>query len=114
MYPCPRCLIPKAEIPKIGTEEDHRTREESRRTDSVERQGQIERARKNLYEDGYAVSGDHVNGMLKHGSLVPTKVGRLDHTRIITEPASECILTSTFQVQFQLLSDAHCRPAARI
>jgi hypothetical protein len=80
MYPCHRCLIPKGDIPKFGTEEDHRTREELRRVDSIERQGRVEGARKNLYENGYALSGDYVDGALKHGSLVPTKVGRLHWT----------------------------------
>jgi hypothetical protein len=74
LYPCPRCLVAKDEIFKIGREDDRRTREESRRTDSIERQGRVEEARKNLYQNGYALSGDHVDGALKNGSLVPTKV----------------------------------------
>ena len=74
LYPCPRCLVPKDEIFKIGTEDDRRTRGESRRVDSVERQGRVEEARTNLYENGYALSGEHVDGALKKGSLVPTKV----------------------------------------
>jgi hypothetical protein len=74
LYPCPRCLIPKEQIFKIGREDDRLTREESRRVDTIERQGRVEQARKNLYEHGYALSGDHVDGFLKDGSLVPTKV----------------------------------------
>jgi hypothetical protein len=74
LYPCPRCLIPKDEIFKIGREEDQRTREEQRRVDTVERQNRVNQARTDLYENGYALSGDHVDGALKKDSLVPTKV----------------------------------------
>lgn len=82
MFPCPRCLIPRAEIYKIGTNVDRRKRDELRRTDSIERQDRIKQARKNLYENGYALTAECVDGMLKDGSLVPTKVGRL-HLAII-------------------------------
>ena len=81
-------------------EEDHCTHEELQQTDSIEQQSWIERAQKNIYKDGYVVSRDHINGMLKDGSLVPTKVGRLHHTCIISEPTLECVLASSFQVQF--------------
>lgn len=74
LYPCPRCLVPKDEIFKIGRDDDRRTREELRRVDNAERQGRVEQARTNLYGSGYALSGDHVDGILKNGSLVPTKV----------------------------------------
>lgn len=74
LCPCPRCLIPKDEIFKIGREDDRCTREELRRVDTTERQARVEQARKNLYESGYALGGDHVDGFLKEGSLVPTKV----------------------------------------
>jgi hypothetical protein len=80
MYPCIRCLILKDEIPKLGMEEDRQTRERLRRVDSVERQARVEGARKNLYENGYAITADCVDGILKDGSLIPTKVGRLHHT----------------------------------
>ena len=38
LYPCPRCLIPKEEISKIGSEDDRRTRRELQRVDNIERQ----------------------------------------------------------------------------
>jgi hypothetical protein len=74
MYPCPRCLVPKDKIPEIGRDEDRCTRTELGRTDTVERQGRVDQARKNLYDSGYALAGDYVDGMLKDGSLVPTRV----------------------------------------
>ena len=77
MYPCPRCLVSKDKIPEIGKDEDRRTRVELGRTDTVERQGQVDQARKNLYEGGYALTGDYVDGILKGSSLVPTRVRQL-------------------------------------
>ena len=74
IHPCPRCLVLKDKIPEIGRDEDRRTRVESSRTDTIERQAQVDQARKNLYEDGYALAGDHVDGILKDSSLVPTRV----------------------------------------
>jgi hypothetical protein len=74
LYPCPRCLIPKDEIFKIGREEDRNFRKESRRVDSADRQRRVEQARKNLYESGFVVTSVHVDGILKQDSLIPTKV----------------------------------------
>ena len=74
LYPCPRCLIPKEEIPKIGTEDDRHTRKELQRADTTERQDRVQQVRRNLYENGYALTGDYVDGYLKEGSMVPTKV----------------------------------------
>jgi len=73
-YPCPRCLVPKDKIPEIGKDEDRRIRTELRRMDTAERQAMVDQARKNLYEHGYALSGDSVDGILKDSSLVPTRV----------------------------------------
>ena len=74
LYPCPRCLIQKEDISKIGTDDDRRAREELRRSDTVERRDRVEQARENLYVHGYALTGDYVDGFLKEGSMVPTKV----------------------------------------
>jgi uncharacterized protein YcbX len=74
LYPCPRCSIPKDDIFKIGREDDRQVREELQRSDNAERQEQVNHARTNLYEKGYSLTGDYVDGMLKEGSLVPTKV----------------------------------------
>ena len=51
--------------------------------DSVEWQGRVEGAQKDLYENGYALSGDCVDEVLKEGSLVPTKVWRLRHMFVL-------------------------------
>lgn len=72
--PCPRCLIPIDQIQAIGREEDRKLREESCRRDDAQRQKKVDDARRSLYDEGYAITGDHVDGLLKEESLVPTKV----------------------------------------
>ena len=74
LHPCPQCSIRKEDIFKLGREDDRHTREELRRADTTERQAQVEQARTDLYENGYALTGDRVDGFLKEASLVPTKV----------------------------------------
>ena len=101
MFPCPRCLVPKDEIYKIGTDVDRCRREESQRTDSIERQDRIKQARKNLYENGYALSAECVDGMLKDGSLVPTKVGTLHLALIIVLTLLQNVFSQAlFQFRF--------------
>jgi hypothetical protein len=47
MYPCPRCLVAKDQIPEMGKDEDRCIRTELARTDSLERQGRVDQARRN-------------------------------------------------------------------
>ena len=72
--PCPRCRVSINEIQAIGREDDRKRREETRRRDDIERRKKVDEARKSLYDEGYAINGDHVDGLLKSESLVPTKV----------------------------------------
>ena len=62
------------QIHAIGREDDRKRREETRRQDDTERRRKVDDARKSLYDEGYAIAGDHVDGLLKDKSLVPTKV----------------------------------------
>ena len=50
------------EIPNLGTTEDRKMRIEKQRADSDEHQTLVKDARKKLYDEGYAVDGDHVDG----------------------------------------------------
>ena len=72
--PCPRCLVSVDQICAVGREDDQKWRKESCRQDNAERRKKVDDARKSLYDDGYAITGDHVDGLLKDESLVPTKV----------------------------------------
>ena len=62
------------EIPNLGTPEDRKARVEKLRVNSDEHQMLVKNARKKLYEEGYAVDGENVDGLLKGESLVPTEV----------------------------------------
>jgi len=62
------------EIPDLGTVEDRQKRVERSRVDSDEHQTLVKDARKKLYDEGYAVDGENVDGLLKGESLVPTEV----------------------------------------
>lgn len=108
LYPCPRCLVPKDQIFKIGREDDRCIREELRRVDDVERQGRVDEARTNLYENGYALSGDKVDGALKDGSLVPTLVNppnpcSLHHADLLQNAFSQTLFKFGFDF-FRMLT----------
>jgi len=67
-------LVSIDQIYALGQEDDRKRREETRRQDDAERRKKVDDARKSLYDEGYAISGDRVDGLLKGESLVPTKV----------------------------------------
>jgi hypothetical protein len=73
-HPCPRCLVSIDQIPAIGRDDDRKRRDKTRRQDNAERQNNVNDARRILYEEGYAITGDRVDGLLKEGSWVPTMV----------------------------------------
>jgi len=73
-HPCPRCLVTTDKIHAIGREDDRKRREELRRCDNIERRKKVDEAREWLYDKGYAITGDKVDGLLKDESMVPTKV----------------------------------------
>ena len=76
--PCPRCTISIEQISAMGREDDRKRREELCRRDDTERRERVEEARANLYDKGYAITGDWVDGLLKDCSMVPTKVFPFD------------------------------------
>ena len=71
LYPCPRCLVIKGDIPEVGSFLDMKNRQKSARVYSIEN---VEIARKAIFDSGRSISyrGDH--DMLKMGSWVPTRV----------------------------------------
>lgn len=72
--PCVRCLVTTPQIPSLGTTEDRLLRQTQPRLESEERQQRVKDARDKLYREGYVITGDHVDGVLKDESLVPTQV----------------------------------------
>ncbi|KAF7317494.1 hypothetical protein MKEN_00835800 [Mycena kentingensis (nom. inval.)] len=71
-YPCPRCLILKAQIPETGTVHDLARRAKIR-VDQETWRGDVDRARVRIFEHNNAVEGDVVEGILGVHSWVPVK-----------------------------------------
>ena len=72
--PCVWCLVTTPQIPTLGTAEDRMLRQTQLRVESEERQQLVKDAREKLYREGYVITGDKVDGVLKDESLVPTLV----------------------------------------
>lgn len=75
--PCPRCLIPKERLPKVGTVNDMVQRDTLSRHDTEDRRAKVLSARRLIYEGQYNVDTAQVEALLKSESLVPTIVSVL-------------------------------------
>ncbi|KIJ32462.1 hypothetical protein M422DRAFT_265630 [Sphaerobolus stellatus SS14] len=71
--PCPRCLVKKDDIPRIGMKADRNTREKKPHIDTEDYRSKVESARNAIYHDGFVVNGNIVDGLLKAESLTATK-----------------------------------------
>jgi hypothetical protein len=72
--PCPRCLVLKTKIHKLGMKSDTRDRQKLVRVDSETRRDVVELARKLLFQKGLAISSDRIKDILYEGSLTVTRV----------------------------------------
>ncbi|OCB90166.1 hypothetical protein A7U60_g2627 [Sanghuangporus baumii] len=69
-YPCPSCLTPLSEVHLLGTVADKRSRKEKRTDDSI-KHGKILKARKLIFDDGFAVESMKIKDILNFGGLLP-------------------------------------------
>jgi len=72
--PCPRCLVAKKDIPKMGTRGDFKKREETSRVDNRTRRMKVERARMFIFRKGAGVNSSRVRNLLNDESLTPNRV----------------------------------------
>jgi hypothetical protein len=72
--PCPRCLILKSNIPRLGMEMDKNARQKLVRADSKANQDMVNCARRMMFEDGTNITSVFIDRLLKPQSLVPTRV----------------------------------------
>jgi hypothetical protein len=93
--PCPRCLILKSNIPRLGMEVDKNARQTLVRADSKAIQDTVNRARQMIFEDGINITSVHIDRLLKPHSLVPTRVSSFTSPIALTYVFPECIFTST-------------------
>ena len=71
-------MIKKEDFGALGTTNDAENRQINRRRDDNNFRVTVQKARDNIYRDGYAIgSGPGVERLLKEESLVPTLVSRL-------------------------------------
>ena len=114
--PCPRCLILKSNIPRLGMEVDKKARQQLARVDSKEIQNMVNRARRLMFEDGINISSVFIDRLLKPHSLVPTRISSF-MSLIGNDPdlsVSECVFSSTPRTRIQLLSNVCSRFHARV
>jgi hypothetical protein len=78
--PCPRCLVSKSDINKLGQFLDMSHCLSNARRDDMEYRRKVNSAREIIYSKGYTVDSTAVEAILAESSLVPTQVGL--YTRI--------------------------------
>jgi Plavaka transposase len=71
LCPCPRCLVTKSKLDRLGLISDTKLRIVKARKYNM---GSVKKARKAIYELGKPIGGVHVQGLLKATSAVPTSV----------------------------------------
>ena len=74
LAPCPRCLVPKSKLDKLGLTRDMEIRIQGFRNYMASK---VEAARRLIYNLAKPITGAGVDGLLKEFSGVPTKVSSL-------------------------------------
>ena len=72
--PCPRCELPKAQVPQFGTIPDANRRVRLKRTNGIGLRWRIKAARDAIYRYGKSVKSKAVEDLLSPLSYVPTSV----------------------------------------
>ncbi|KAJ7210726.1 hypothetical protein GGX14DRAFT_363047 [Mycena pura] len=70
--PCPRCMLPKEQIPELGTVNDMKRRETLARVDDPPRRTRIATVRRWIYERAYGIKSKAVENYLQPQSETPT------------------------------------------
>lgn len=74
LCPCPRCLVPKARLDRVGHIADAKIRtSQARKYQNIV--ASVNKARDAIYKEGVPISGAYVQRLLKPTSTVPTLVG---------------------------------------
>ncbi|KIJ07066.1 hypothetical protein PAXINDRAFT_90974, partial [Paxillus involutus ATCC 200175] len=71
--PCPRCLVEKDRIDRLGSKSDRHQRNHGIRVDNQQRRNWIEIARQKIFNFGRSVISKAVENLLGARSLVPTR-----------------------------------------
>ena len=71
-HPCPRCLVKKSNIGRLGWARDIKDRVTKARHDDTTYKEKVQAARNIIYAKHFAVNSESVETILKPESLVPT------------------------------------------
>ena len=98
--PCPRCLLLRTKISRIGSKSDMRDRLKLVRVDSDTRRNTVDLARKLLFEKGVNITSTRIKDILEKGSLTLTRVcikfGSLFLTNFLQNAFSERLFSHGF------------------
>jgi hypothetical protein len=72
--PCPRCLLLRSKIHRIGSKSDTRDRLRLIRVDSESRRDAVDSARRLLFEKGVNITSTRIKNILDEESLTATRV----------------------------------------
>ena len=108
LSPCPRCLIPKTELYRLGMRLDAKRRKTWARMDNSDRQSRIEGALKWIHECAGAIAGPVVEEKLKAQSLVAIEVSTNMFESHHTQLCIECFHEAG-QVRLQSFHDVAAR-----
>lgn len=75
--PCPRCELPKDQIPQVGTIPDDNRRVRLKRTNGTQFSRNIQNAREAIYQYGKTIKSKVVEDILFPLSYVPTSVNSI-------------------------------------
>lgn len=73
-HPCPRCLVQKADVPKMETKSDMTHREAATCVDDEAHRQKIKKVWKLIFWKGAGIEGKHIKDILNPQSLIPTRV----------------------------------------
>jgi hypothetical protein len=71
---CPRCLVEKEDVHKMGSKLDLKNRVTMMRIDDDHRRGKVNRVREWIYEKGMVLTSTFIKNQLGPESLVPIRV----------------------------------------
>ncbi|KAJ3882463.1 hypothetical protein F5051DRAFT_494399 [Lentinula edodes] len=98
LCPCPRCLVQKDALDRMGLVRDIQIRTRNIRTYFVNK---VNRARHFIYNMGHPINGVHVENLLKESSSVPTENAFMERLGIANFELSK-LLVVDFLHEFEL------------
>ena len=100
-HPCPRCLVKKSNIGRLGWARDIKDRVTKARHDDTTYKEKVQAARNIIYAKHFAVNSESVETILKPESLVPTIASspfQIHKVNVLEIPSETVQCTTIFSV----------------